>query len=203
MGDVMYLTTVIFGWIGVFIFLMLIFTYQRMARNNEYAFLHLVMAIMYAMWFPLPLVLHQLLDSDILLVGTIFGLVFLIMLVISMTFQTGHIVFLLKHNDDSIPDRHGDYMMSTLSNPFESLAGVFKSIWAIFLAIVFWQNNEIVMAGLMMLFGLFIFYYLFIALDASLVKRVPLFSKFKPNMFLVNIETLLFFAFLVGYLTLR
>ncbi len=173
-----------------------------MARNNEYAFLHLLMAVMYAMWFPLPLALYQLLNSDILLVGTIFGLAYLVLLVITMTLQTGHITFIIRHNEDhSITDKHGDYMMATLTNPFESLLGVFKCIWAIFLGITFWQSGEILMTILMLLFGLLIFYYLFIMLDASLVKRVKLFSKVKPNPFIINLETLFFFIILMSYVT--
>lgn len=198
----MYIATMILGWLGVLMFLVLIFSYQKMAQRNEYAFLHLLMALMYATWFPLPLALQQLLNSDVLLIGTMFGVIYLVMLVISMMFQTGHIAFIVKHNeDDSISDSLGNYMMATLTNPFESLVGVFKSIWAIFLGIAFWQSNEIFMAGLMALFGLFIFYYLFIALDRSLVKRLKLFSKVKPNPFVVNIETLMFFITLMGYMT--
>lgn len=197
-------STMIFGWVGILIFLTIIFTFQKMIKSNEYALLHLLMAIMYAMWLPLPFVLYQLLDSDTLLVGTVFGSVYLILLVIGMTLQTGHIAFLTKHNENGeITDSQGNYMMATISNPFESLVNVFKCVWAIFLSITFWQTGEIFMAGLMFLFGLFLFYYLFIALDASLLKRIKLFTKMKPNTFLVNFETLLFFITLLFYMTFK
>lgn len=200
----MVLSTIIFGWIGILIFLTIIFTFQKMIKSNEYAFLHLLMAIMYALWLPLPFVLFLMLDSDVLLVGTVFGSVYLILLVIGMVLQTGHLAFIIKHNENgAITDSQGNYMMATLSHPYESLMNVFKCIWAIFLGIVFLQNEEIVMAGMMFLFGLFIFYYLVIILDASLIKRIRLFAKIKPNTFLVNFETLFFFITLLIYITFK
>lgn len=196
--------TMILGWIGVLLFLIIIFTFRKLARSNEYAFLHLLMALMYAMWFPLPLALQHLADSEVLIAGTIFGIAYLFMLVTSMALQTGHIAFINKDNDNSsIPEKHAEYMMSTLTKPFESLLGIFKSIWALFLAISFWQNDELAMASIMLLFGLFIFYYLFITVDASLMKRVKLLSKAKPNIVLVNLETLAFFIVLMSYVTLN
>lgn len=198
----MIFSSLLLGWFGIFIFLIIIFTHQKMINHNEHAFLHLLMAFMYAMWFPLPVVLYHLLDSDLLLVGTVFGSVYLILLVIGMALQTGHIIFLMKHNNnEAITTIQGNYIMELLSNPFEGLANVFKCIWAIFLGITFWQHEEMLMAYLMFLFALFIFYYLFIILDASLIRRVKLFSKVKPNVFLVNIETMLFILTLMIYIT--
>src|SRR5690625_829935 len=194
----------IFGWTGILLFLAIIFTFQRMAKKNEYAFLHLLMAVMYAMWLPLPFVLYQLLNSDTLLIGTVFGSTYLILLVVTMILQTGHIAFITKHNEDgAITDMLGGYMMATLSNPYESLLGVFKCIWAISLGIAFWQNDEMIMASLMLLFGLLVFYYLFIMLDASLIKRVKLFAKVKPNPFIINLKTLFFFIILMSYVTFK
>lgn len=92
-------------------------------------------------------------------------------------------------------------MMTTLSNPFEGLANVFKSIWALFLAIAFWNSGEMLMAILMILFSLLAFYYLFIILDTILVTRIKLFSKVKPNPYVTNLETLLFFVILMCYIT--
>ncbi|MUK87986.1 hypothetical protein GMD78_06185 [Ornithinibacillus sp. L9] len=198
----MLISTMIMGWIGVLIYIIIVFTFQKMAKHNEYAFMHILMAIMYAMWLPLPLVLYRLVDSEILQVGTIFGLVYLIMIVITMALQTGHITYTVKHNEDgSISEKHGNYMMATLSNPFEGFTNVFKSIWTIFLAIAFWNNGEMIMASLMTLYSLLLFYYLSMLLDTSLVKRVNLFSKFKPNPFIINLETLFFFIILMSYIS--
>ncbi|MFD2045295.1 hypothetical protein ACFSTA_16545 [Ornithinibacillus salinisoli] len=198
----MLFSTMIIGWIGVLIFFVIVFTFQKMAKNKEFAFMHILMGLMYAMWLPLPLALYQLLNSELLQIGTIFGLTFLLMLVITMALQTGHITFIVKHNDDkAITEKNADYMMATLSNPFESLAGVFKCIWAFFLGITFWNSGEMLMASLMFLFSLLFFYYLFIMLDTSLIKRVKLFSKVKPNPFIINLEALFFFIILMSYIT--
>ncbi|MGF3142679.1 hypothetical protein ACQV2S_08485 [Facklamia sp. P13064] len=198
----MLFSTIIFGWIGILIFLLILFNFKKMTENNEYALLHLMQAIMYAMWLPLPFVLYQLLDSDILLVGSVFGSVYLILLVAGMALQTGHIAFLAKYNEDKkISDSQTNYMMATLSLPYEGLVNFFKCLWAIFLGLCFWQKGEGIMAVVMFLFGLFIFYYLIIILDASLVKSVKLFEKIKPNTVLVNVETFLFFLTLMVYIT--
>ncbi|MGF3115337.1 hypothetical protein ACQV2R_08270 [Facklamia sp. P12937] len=198
----MLFSTIIFGWIGILIFLLILFNFKKMTENNEYALLHLMQAIMYAMWLPLPFVLYQLLDSDILLVGSVFGSVYLILLVAGMALQTGHIAFLAKYNEDKkISDSQTNYMMATLSHPYEGLVNFFKCLWAIFLGLCFWQKGEGIMAVVMFLFGLFIFYYLIIILDASLVKSVKLFEKIKPNTVLVNVETFLFFLTLMVYIT--
>ena len=198
----MLLPTIILGWLGILIFLIIISSFQKMMRNNEYGLLHMLMAFMYALWLPLPLTLYYLLDLDVLLVGTVFSLVYLIMLVITMTLQTGHITYIVKHNaENSITNSHTNYIMATLSNPFEAMANVFKSMWALFLGITFWTIGETLIASFMFLCSLFIFYYLCLAINSSLIKRMALFSKVKSNTVLTNLETLLFFGALMIYIT--
>lgn len=198
----MLISTIIMGWIGIIIFLIIVFTFQKMAKSNEFAFMHILMALMYAMWLPLPLALNQLFNSESLQVGSIFGLAYLFMLIISMSLQTGHITYMVKHNDDkSITESQGNYMMATLSNPFELVANIFKCIWSVFLCITFWKDEQVIMTSLMFLFSLLLFYYLFIMLDTSLLKRVKVLSKVKANPFIINLETLFFFIILMSYIT--
>jgi hypothetical protein len=193
---------VILGWIGIFIYLAVIFLVKKLMKGNEFGFIHILFALMYAMWLPLPVVLYQLLGSEVLLVGSIFAYLYLFMLIISMALQTGHINYLVKRNEGKeISEAQGAYMMATLTNPFESIAGVLQSIWALFLAIAFWENGVIWMAALMVAFSLLFFYYLFMALDSSLVKRVKLFSRVKPNTYFINLGTLVFFLVLVLYIS--
>ncbi len=200
----MLISTGILGWIGILIFLIIIFTFLKLIKRNEFAFLHISMAFMYAMWFPLPVALYELLNSKLLLVGTIFGFIYLMLIVITMTLQAGHLTFMLKHNpNNSITNTHGDYMMSTLSNPFEGVANIFKSIWALFLGFAFWSNGDVFLASIMFLFTSLIFYYLPLVVATTLLEPIKLFSKVKNNTFFVNIETLLFFVVLISYLTLN
>lgn len=156
----MLISTLILGWFGVFLFLIILFSFRKMAANNEFAALHLIMALMYEMWLPLPITLYQLLDSELLLAGTILGLTYLLMLVITMTLQVGHISYISKHKIDH---KQGEYMMA--------------------------------------LFSLLLFYYLLLLLQTSITKQIKLLSKVKPNPYLINIETLLFFILLMSYIS--
>jgi hypothetical protein len=179
-----------------------IFSVKKLMKGNEFGFIHIIFALMYATWLPLPVALYQLLGSEVLFAGSLFAYLYLFMLIISMALQTGHINYLVKQNEGKeISDEQGAYMMATLTNPFESVAGVFQSIWALFLAIAFWENGVLWMAILMSAFSLLFFYYLFMALDASLVNRIKLFSRVKPNTYFINLGTLIFFFSLVLYIS--
>ncbi len=198
----MLLTTTILGWIGIIMFLGIMLSYRWITRNNEFALLHILLAFMFAMWLPLPFTLVHILNVEYLRIGAIFGTVYLLMLVVTMTLQAGHIAFIEKTNDGKeIPAVQGQYMMSTLSDPFEGLANIFKCIWGLFLALAFWQESERILAVSMFLFCLFIFYYLAITINTVLVKQVKLFSQVKANIYLTNLETFLFFLVLVIFIT--
>lgn len=198
----MLLTTTILGWIGIIMFLGIMLSYRWITRNNEFALLHILLAFMFAMWLPLPFTLVHILNVEYLRIGAIFGTVYLLMLVVTMTLQAGHIAFIEKTNDGKeIPAVQGQYMMSTLSDPFEGLANILKCIWGLLLALAFWQESERILAVSMFLFCLFIFYYLAITINTVLVKQVKLFSQVKANIYLTNLETFLFFLVLVIFIT--
>ena len=198
----MLVSAIILGWIGVFIFIVIISFYRSMTNNNEYALLHVFMTFMYVMWLPVPIALSKLLNSEVLYVGSIFGFTYILMLVITMALQVGHIASIVKHNGDkSITDQQANYMMRTLSNPYEGIANVFKCIYSIYLAITFWKNGELLMGSIMGFFSLLLFYYLLIVINASLLRQLKVISKLKPNYYFTNLETLLFFIILISYMT--
>ncbi|WP_042224704.1 hypothetical protein [Oceanobacillus manasiensis] len=199
----MILSTVILGWIGIGIFVTMLLTFMKLIKNKEHGFLHLLMGFMYAMWLPLPFALYFELEQELLFTGSIFGFVYLLMLVITMGFQTGHIVHIVKQEQSEVWDERASWMLDTFSSSFEGLANVFKSIWSIFLAIAFWINEEITMAILMSLFSLMIIYYLNNLINVSTIKRIKLTEKLKPNPFIYNIEALLFFLTLMIYITMQ
>ncbi len=66
--------------------------------------------------------MNQLLNNEVLKVGMIVGIIYLSMMVITMTFQTGHIVHIAREENKS-PNREdgSNHMMATLSGPFELL----------------------------------------------------------------------------------
>lgn len=200
----MLLSTVILGWIGILIFIVIALTFNKLAHHNEFGFIHLLMAVMYAMWLPFPLVLNQLLNKEVLMVGMIFGTIYLSMMVITMTFQTGHIVHIaMEENKSTYREERSNHMMATLSGPFELLANILKCIWAVFLSIAFWENNNFIMASIMFFFSLLIVYFLILLIDSSLVKRLKFFEKFKSNPYLFNLETLFFFLSLTIYTSMQ
>lgn len=198
----MLLSSVILGWIGILLFFIIILTFRKLTQNNEFGFLHILMAFMYAMWLPLPLTLNRVMNSEILKVGTIFGMMYLNMLVITMVLQAGHIIHFTEQKQNELSEEHGNYMMATLSNPFEAFANIFKCIWALFLAIAFWNNNLLI-ACVMFLFSLLIFYFIPILLNASLVKKINPLLKIKANLYFINLETFSFFFILVLYITFQ
>lgn len=183
----MLLSTVILGWIGIGVFVTILLTFLKLMKNKEQGLLRLVMGFMYAMWLPLPLALFYLLEQELLLTGSIFGFVYLLMLVTTMGFQTGHIVHIVKQEQSEIWEERATWMLDTFSSSFEGLANVFKSIWSIFLAISFWLNGETWMAILMSLFSLMIIYYVNNLVNVSTIKRIKLTEKLKPNPFIYNI----------------
>ncbi|MET3683358.1 hypothetical protein ABID56_001453 [Alkalibacillus flavidus] len=198
----MLISALVMGWVGVLIHLIIMSTFKKMIKHNEFAFLHLLMVFMYAMWLPLPITLYQLLDSHLLQVGIIFGFTYLFMIVVTMALQVGHITFVTKSNEEeNISNEIASYVMGTLSNPFETIANVFKSIWALFLGLAFWNAGEYLMSILMLVFSLLFVYYLFIVLDTSVLRRIKLFSKVKANTLFINLETLLFFSVIMFYVT--
>lgn len=196
----MLISSVIFSWLGLFLFLILIVIYKQLVSRNEYALIHTIMALKFAFWMPLPIALYLYLDSSILLAGTIFGLLYVFMQLITMTIQAGHNIFVIKQTSS---DATSDLLFAAISKPFEAIANVFKSIWSLFLSIAFWQSGEHVLASFMFLFSLLIIYYFAIAIKESLLHSNTVLSKFKNNMIFTNLETLLFFILLTTYLTLH
>lgn len=200
----MLLSAVILGWIGILIFLFIATTINKLVKNNEFGFLHILMAIMYAMWVPIPIAMTHLLNNEALQVGMIFGIIYLSMMIITMAFQTGHIVHIERESKKSTTqEERSNHMMATLSGPFELLANILKCMWALFLTIAFWENNNFLLAIIMSLFCLLIVYFLAILVDISLLKRIKFFGRFKPNPYFFNVETFCFFLILVSFISLH
>jgi hypothetical protein len=50
----MLISCVIFSWLGLFLFLVLIFIYKQLVIRTEYALIHIIMALIFSFWMPLP-----------------------------------------------------------------------------------------------------------------------------------------------------
>lgn len=195
--------SIVLGWIGLIIYAIIFVTFQKMLKHKEHSLLHLLMAFMYSAWLPLPIVLYQLLDFEALLVGTIFGYPYLIIMILSMSLQTSHIIHILKQDESIEWEERAEWMMETLSGTTEGLANLLKSIWALFLAMAFWQIDQPIMAFSLLLFVLMGVYVLLLLIRSNTYKQINILKKIKGNPIVFNIENIIFFTILMVYLTIQ
>ncbi|WP_162785148.1 hypothetical protein [Bacillus sp. P14.5] len=197
----MILSTLICGYIGITLFILVAVFFQKLNQNEEYGFLHLLMALMYAIWLPIPIAIYKITENELLIIGSVFGIVYLSMLVITMMIQTGHLVHSVKEGRKSGSWEERDtWMFAAFGGPYEVFANVLKGIWALFLAIAFWQSGEFLMASLMSLFSLLSIYYLLLLVKTSMVNPITYLAEIKANPYFINLETIAFFIVLVAYI---
>ncbi|WP_051641018.1 hypothetical protein [Bacillus sp. MB2021] len=192
------ISTLVLGWIGIVLFVILAVKFPKLAKNNEFGFIHILMAFMYAMWLPIPITLYEILHTDSLKMGMIFGTVYLSMMIMTMSLQTGHIV----HSEKvSQPQAISNHLMATLSGPFELMANILKSIWVIFLAVAFWKQQYVMMANLMGIIGILIIYFVLLLIKESLLKPNKILNRIAGNPYFFNIEVFFLFVSLLIFLT--
>ena len=193
--------TILLGWLGMILYVGIAVFYVGLMKRGEFALIHILFALTFVMWIPLPLTLYRTEASEILLVGTLFGCFYMIMMIIAMTLQAGHLAYIDKNT--GIDVKYANHLMTILSNPFEAMANVMKSIWAFCLGMAFWTNGLKWLALLLFLISLFGVYYLLLVLKASLKKEGTFVDRIKANVYWTNAETLLLFGCLLCYLTLQ
>ena len=192
------ISTLVLGWIGIVLFVILAVTFPKLANNNEFGFIHILMAIMYAMWLPIPITLYEILHTDSLKMGMIFGIVYLSMMIITMSLQTGHIVHSAKERQSQAISNH---LMEILSGPFELMANIVKSIWVLFLAVAFWEQEYVIMATVFGIFSLLFIYFFLLLLKASLIKPNIFLKKIHANTYFFNLEMFSLFLSLMLFIT--
>lgn len=192
------ISTLVLGWIGILLFVILAVTFPKLAKNNEFGFIHILMAFMYTMWLPIPITLYEILHTTSLKVGMIFGLVYLSMMIITMSLQTGHIVHSAKESQSQAISNH---FMEILSGPFELMANIVKSIWVLFLAVAFWEQEYVMMANLMGIIGILIIYFVLLLIKESLLKPNKILNRIVGNPYFFNIEVFCLFVSLLIFLT--
>jgi len=192
--------TLICGYMGILIFMIIVLFFKKLNDNKEYGFIHLLMAFMYVMWLPIPIALYKIINNPLLIIGTIFGFTYLVMMVITMIIQTGHLVYVVKQENREIWQKQTDLMFATFGGPYEVFANILRGIWAVFLAIYFWENFNVTMAILMTIYGALAVYYLLLVIKISMVEHYNIFNRIKSNSIFFNIETLVFFIILIIYM---
>jgi len=191
-------STLVLGWIGILLFLILAITFPVLAKNNEFGLIHIIMAFMYAMWLPIPIMMYEILHNSILKIGMIFGLVYLSMMIMTMSLQTGHIVHSEKESQSQTISNH---MMATLSGPFELMANILKSIWVFFLAVAFLEQQYVVMASLMGTISLLIIYFFLLLVKNSLIKPNKFLKRMVVNPYFLNLEMFCLFLSLIIFIS--
>ena len=193
---------IIMGWLGVLIYLLLILTANKLEKKGETALLHLIICFAFIFFTPLPLYLCFSNHNPIFLLSSIFGYLFLIMIIITMALQVGHLSYSNKQqNNEKWKDRDNWMIHGMLGDVFESVVNVVFHIWILLLAIGFFLEEKIVMGALMTIFSVFIIRSLLILLNVVIKKPIRLFKVFKMNSVITTLETFIFFLVLVCSMT--
>jgi hypothetical protein len=162
------------------------------------------MAFMYVCWLPIPIVVYQILrDYEFLIVGTIFGIVSLAILILTMVLQASHLTYSAIHykEDAEFWNKNDNWMLNgLLGGQVELLALVLKGIWVMFITICFWLQGDVLWFSLAAVSSLFSVAYLINLLDLALVRKLRFLKLIKINSIVINLETFAWFAFLTVWL---
>jgi len=196
--------TAIFSVIGIILFLIIVLTYNKLLQNNESGFLHLLMALMYASWLPIPITVYRLLgDYKFLIVGTVFGVTSIVILILTMVLQAGHLTYSAnRHKEDAVLwDRNDNWMLNgLLGGQVELLANVLRGIWVIFVTICFWLRGDVLLFSFGVIFSSFVCAYVMRIIDLSLVSEIRFLKLVKLNYIIINLETFGWFLLLTVWL---
>lgn len=197
----MIITTFIIGLIGILIFILILCSFQKLLANNESGFLHLLMSLMFLCWLPIPLVVYVKMKSyDFLLVGTIFGVLAIILYIVTMLLQAGHLSYSAKmqKRDVQLWENRDDWMLNgLLGGQVELMAGFLKGIWIIFLTICFYLSGQTLFFILGIVYSVLTFFYLSMLFDASVNKQISFLKKLKLNSIIINLDNASWFAILL------
>jgi hypothetical protein len=200
----MIFATIIASAVGVILFLIIALSYNKLLQKNESGFLHLLMALMYACWLPIPMVMYyQLRDYEFLIVGTVFGFVSILILALTMVLQASHLTYSAYHHkeDTRLWDRNDSWMLNgLLGGQVELLANVLRGIWVIFVTICFWLRGDILLFSFGVIFSLFACAYMMRLIDSSLVREIRFLKLVKLSYIIINLETFGWFLMLTVWL---
>jgi hypothetical protein len=193
---------IIMGWLGILTYLLLILAANKLLKNGESALLHLIICFAFIFFTPLPLYIGTNIHNQYFLLSTVFGYLFLIMIIITMALQVGHLSYSNKQQNNEIWEERDNWMIhGMLGDVFESIVNVVFHIWILLLAVGFFLVHNFVMGTIMTIFSLFIIRSLGILLNVVIKKPTRLFKVFKMNSTITTIETFIFFLILVCWMT--
>ncbi|MTI71871.1 MAG: hypothetical protein FH751_16605 [Firmicutes bacterium] len=197
-------TTFFIGVLGIIISIIIVSTFQRLLKNNESGFLHLLMCFMFICWLPIPLVTYfELKTYNFLFIGALLGTVSLVLYIITMILQASHLSYSnrLAYENKELWRRNDDWMLNgLLGSQVELLAGLLKAIWIIFLTLTFWLDGQIVISIIGIAYSLFGIIYLLKLLDTSLIREIKILKEFPINPLVINLETTSWFLIILIWL---
>ena len=201
------LASIIMSIIGISVFLIVLATYKMLLRENESGFLHLLMSFMYACWLPMPIVVYHILrDDEFLVVGTMFGVVSIVILILTMVLQASHLTYSATHHkeDAALWDKNDSWMIQgLLGGQVELLAKVFGGIWVMFVTASFWIRGYVLLGSFGIIFSLFTYIYLMKLIDSALVNKLRFLELVKLNYIVINLETFGWYLLLTVWLVLQ
>jgi len=190
----MFKLTFAFGIIGLLIFIKLITSVQRLLKNDEGAYIHLLMALMYVCWLPIPIVSFiKFQKYDFLIIGAIFGTLSLVIGIMVMILQASHLSYSKKEReeDPEFWNRADTWVLNGLiGSQAELLMGALKGLWIIIMTVSFILERDIVLSLFGVVFALLNSVY-FLMLYNDAFKRE---SKIKLNMLVINIECVIWYT---------
>lgn len=202
----MVITTFVIGLLGIVLFIVILSSFQKLLTSNESGFLHLLMSIMFLCWIPVPLTLYiKLKTYDFIFIGTIFGVLSIVLYIFTMLLQAGHLSYSSKmqQSDVKLWESRDQWMLNgLLGGQVELMAGFLKGIWTIFLTVCFGLNGQMVFFILGIVYSIFTLFYLSMLLDYSIYKQIPFFKKLKLNSIIINLENTSWFAILLLWIIL-
>jgi hypothetical protein len=201
---ILIITTSIFGFLGIVLFVVILISFQKLLANNESGFLHLLMSIMFICWLPIPFVIYTKMGRyDFLLIGTIFGTFAILFYILTMLLQAGHLTYSSKMQDSDIKLWEGrdEWMLNgLLGGQVELMAGMLKGVWSIFLTVSFWLQGHTVLFMLGIIYSTLTFFYLSMLLDMSINKKISFLKKLKLSTMIINLENASWFTILLIWL---
>lgn len=191
----------IFGCLGLVLNIVFIIIAPQLYKKGETALIHLLLAIIFIFFLPIPLALYFKIHSSVMLTAALFGTFFIIMLIITMAFQTGHLAYRNRQaNNDLWEDRDQWMIHGMLGDVYESISGVIFHLWHILLAVSFYTSGHHLMGTFFIIVSLIMIRSVILLGNHVLRNPSRLFKLFKPNAVFVNLESFLVFLVLVIWL---
>lgn len=129
----------------------------------------------------------------------------LVIFIVAMALQTGHIVYSNKHSKENkdLWEANDEWMMNLLSDPIEMIAGIFNWIGAIFIGTALLQNNYPFFAAIIFLLSLQMIYCLALLFRTCVNAPPKWIQSIKPNSVVLNLGLFLYYIVLLLFLVIR